>query len=71
MRSIIKKSQTRPAAAVPAAQPGGAARPARGCEERLRLLRADGLVHAIEVTCACGSVTVVELEYPAGTEPSR
>jgi hypothetical protein len=71
VKSIIKKSQTRPATAVPAAQPGGAARPARGCDQRVRLLRADGLVHAIEVTCACGAVTVVELEYPEGTEPAR
>lgn len=28
-----------------------------------RLLRADGVVRAIEVTCACGEVTVLELEY--------
>ena len=28
-----------------------------------RLLRADGVVRAIEVTCACGDVTVIELDY--------
>ena len=35
--------------------------PAQGA----RLLRTDGVVRAIEVTCSCGDVTVIELEYSA------
>jgi hypothetical protein len=41
------------------AKQGGRCAPAVGA----RLLRADGVVRAIEVTCACGEVTVLELEY--------
>jgi len=34
------------------------------CAKSVRLLREGGVVHALEVTCSCGEVTVVELVYP-------
>jgi hypothetical protein len=62
--SIIKRKAVRlderphvPGASAPF--PGGRCAPLPGA----RLLRADGVVRAIEVTCACGEVTVLELEY--------
>ena len=67
--SIIKHDRVRvgePCAARPqAAKPGApaTARPAK----RVELVRHDGEVRAIEVTCACGEVTLVEVEY----EPAR
>lgn len=33
-------------------------------EKAVRLLREDGRVRAIEFTCSCGEITVVELQYP-------
>lgn len=49
--------------------------PARAGEpphvKRARLLRVDGVVRALEVTCACGETTLVELEYPNATENPR
>jgi hypothetical protein len=30
----------------------------------VRLLEDRGHVHALELTCSCGDVTVIELEYP-------
>jgi hypothetical protein len=61
---IIKRNSVhfddRPAAAGPATPRAlGRAVPAQG----VRLLRAEGVVRAIEVTCACGEVTVIELSY--------
>ena len=70
MKSIIKKNQTRE----PSAGEVGARAPSTqrsGCEQTVRLLSEGGLVHAIEVTCRCGQVTVVELEYPEGPEAPR
>lgn len=54
----------------------GAAAPQRGprkavdeppptCAKAVRLLTRGDIVQALEVTCSCGEVTVVELEYPA------
>jgi len=33
-------------------------------EKAVRLLKEGGRVRAIEFTCSCGEVTVVELQYP-------
>lgn len=53
------------------AQDAGARAPSR-----VRLLEDDGEVYALEVTCACGETTVVQLTYgdssaavPPGPEP--
>jgi len=51
---------------VQAAPPGETKAPAQACgvnEPAVRLLREDGVVHAIEVLCACGRPTVVQLDY--------
>ncbi len=37
-----------------------------GIEKAVRLIEMDGQVHAIELTCTCGEVSVVRLEYPSG-----
>lgn len=51
----------------PGVRPG--ARAAQGASARL--LRADGVVRAIEVTCACGDVTVIELDYADPDAPQK
>ncbi len=61
MTSIIKSSSVREA--LPGSSPAPA-RPARGCEKDVELLRHDGVVHALQITCSCGETTVVELTYP-------
>ncbi len=65
--SIIKRESVRLDVARPA--PGAAPRAAcKSAPKRsARLLRADGVVRAIEVTCACGEVLVLELEF----DPAR
>jgi len=72
--SIIKHDRVRVGEPCPARQQGAkpgasaAARPAKKAE----LVRHDGEVRAIEVTCACGEVTLVEVEYePAGASEVR
>lgn len=71
--SIIKHDRVRFGEASPAraqaAKPGApsAARPAK----KVELVRHEGEVRAIEVTCACGEVTLVEVEYEAqGAAPA-
>jgi hypothetical protein len=44
--------------------------PARACSKEVRLLQLDGRVRGLEVTCSCGEVTVVELEFPGRTDPT-
>jgi hypothetical protein len=39
------------------------------CAKTVRLLKLDGEVHAIELTCTCGERTVIELAYVAGEKP--
>ena len=67
MRSIIKKDNVRElelGAARPAAKPR-AARHAK----KLELLELEGRVHAIELTCSCGEISLIDLEYPEDTAP--
>lgn len=66
MQSIIKKAAL---AAAPARQPSPARSP--DCAQGVRLLREGGVVHAIEITCSCGEVALVELDYPPAPESSR
>ena len=67
VRTIVKRDQVRLAA--PGATPAGdpeprPAMPARGrCARSVQLVRVGDDVPALEVRCACGEVTVVELEY--------
>ncbi len=37
----------------------------------VRLVRVDGRVQAIEVTCRCGDVSVLEIEYDEATNPTE
>ena len=46
------------------------------CDEpkSVKLLEHEGVVHAIELVCSCGEVTVLELEYddrPTATEETH
>ena len=53
-----------PGSALPAR--AGSATPPKGqarCQKSVQVLRENDVVHAIEVRCSCGELTVVELEY--------
>jgi len=76
MASIIKSTSVRRAepgeplsapARSPATRPGGGS---GRCRKEVELLREDGVVHAIQLRCSCGEVTVVELSYPEPPEAS-
>ncbi len=69
MKNVIKKQFVRVEDRVaktdhpeltPVAQ-GAAAKASPG----VRVVRVDGQVQALEVTCRCGDVSVIELEYEA------
>ncbi len=71
MQTIIKHDRVRVADAesdVPSALPSrsapvsGAKSQAR-CKKSVQLLREKDVVHAVEVRCSCGEVTVIEFEY--------
>ncbi|MCZ6597400.1 MAG: hypothetical protein O7B99_07175 [Planctomycetota bacterium] len=65
MRSVIKRDNVH----VSDEPAHGASRPISGpaeeCEpgKTVRLMRAEGYVRAIELTCSCGETTVLELDY--------
>jgi hypothetical protein len=68
--SIIKRER------VQLGRSGAAALPARtapgACSARAQAVVVAGVVHAIEVACACGEVMLVELDYPeTATEKQR
>jgi hypothetical protein len=69
MSTIIKKNRVRQVE--PGTQPSPEAplprRPQRG-RKKVELLRVQGRVRALELTCSCGEKTVVELDY-AGEAP--
>ena len=48
-------------------------RPARHSAARkgARLIHVDGRLQAIEVTCACGDVMVIEIEYESEAAPEE
>ena len=49
---------------------GAKAAPAAKEHERgVRLIRVDGRAHSIELTCDCGQVSVIELEYEPAAPP--
>lgn len=70
MQTIIKKTAVR----MDASPVRRAPRPGTGdavCAEKSVELAHEGeLVRAIQVTCSCGEVTVIELDYPE-PEPAR
>jgi hypothetical protein len=68
MSSVIKKSNVQLAGH---ATPAGARAPAANaatCMNRVRPLKVGDVVAALEVTCACGETTVIELDYPGASE---
>ena len=75
MQSIIKHDRVRVEAhdsEVPSALPARARDPEatkRGarCKKSVQLLRENNVVHAVEVHCSCGEITLVEFEYGPGT----
>lgn len=78
-RSIIKHHAVRLDAESTHDAPAGAgaakARAPRTGQKKVELVRADGKVRALEITCACGEKTVVELDYaddkPADEKPKE
>jgi len=58
-RNSVRFDENAPPTARPNPKGSGRCAPTPGT----RLVRADGVVRAIEVTCACGEVTVLELDY--------
>ncbi len=67
MPSIYKKHMFHDADGAEAECAGpapNAERPVRRSTRRVELLRVDGVVRAIEVSCACGESTLIEIEYP-------
>ena len=63
--TIIKKKDAR--LSEPASHDDLSAR----CETAgVKVHETGGRVQAIEVTCACGETTVIELEYPSGESTS-
>ncbi|MCE9593756.1 MAG: hypothetical protein K8S98_06150 [Planctomycetes bacterium] len=64
IRSIIKHHSVRldtAASTVSAALPKG--RAPRAGQNHVELLRVDGKLRALEITCSCGETMVVELDY--------
>lgn len=63
--SIIKHHQVRLEAQAPALPK----RPSsRAHEKSVELLRLQGRVHALQLTCSCGETTLVELDYAPETK---
>jgi len=66
--TIIKRHRVRDGAPAPAkvrSTPGAQSAAQPGASDKsVRLLEQDGRVYAIELTCSCGDVSVIELDYP-------
>lgn len=69
VQSIIKHDRVRKAedfveaaSALPA-RAGVRGDGAGRCKKSVQILRENDVVHALEVRCSCGEVTVVEIEY--------
>ena len=76
MRQVIKRDQVQVegarAAALPARPAKAPAAPASGPCTRVRALRVEGRVRAVEITCSCGEASLVELDYvPTPDAPAR
>ena len=61
MRKVIKKECVR----IDGSGAAQAGRSARSTDRvpGVRLIRLDGRVHSIELTCRCGDVSILEIEY--------
>jgi len=67
MQAIVKKQFVQVDAQEHTSAVRGSSAP-RSCKKSVRLLRINGSVQALEVTCSCGEITVVELDYQAAKE---
>lgn len=67
MNGIIKRQNVR--VEEQASTPSRRANGATHGQKSVRLLELEGRVHALELRCACGEVTVVELDYPDASQP--
>ena len=68
MRRVIKRERVceeLEAHASGASSAGGGLRPG------IRLVRVDGRVHSIELTCGCGRVSLLEIDYEDTKTPSE
>lgn len=66
VRAPDSPSETAPALPSRASVPG-ASRNGSRCKKSVQLLRENDVVHAIEVRCSCGEITVVEINYGSRT----
>ncbi len=65
---VIKRHRVRAGAAEsPPSKPSPSTHAPR-VQQGARLVHVDGRLHAIEVTCACGEVMVIEVEYESAPE---
>jgi hypothetical protein len=72
IRSIIKHHAVRvDVADAPAAPALPKNRAPRAGQKHVELLRLEGKVQALEITCSCGEKTVVELEYADDKTPEK
>ena len=63
MTSIIKSDHVRVLEQSPTGSAGSVATARQGHEKTVELLRIEGRVQAIELLCACGEKTLIELDY--------
>ena len=66
IRSVIKRDSVKVASEL--TRHADVAHAGSRAAKSLRLLRIEGVVRAVEITCACGEVTVVELDYEQAPE---
>lgn len=82
MKQVIKKEQVRVGESAEAAAETGANGSSTASVARsphahgprgpgVRLVRIDGRVQAIELTCRCGDVSVLEIDYEDTTHPTE
>ena len=67
---IIKRDHVRVDTSVRPAAPAAVEPMAPACQpaKRVELVRLEGVVRAIELTCSCGEVTVLELAFEAPSD---
>lgn len=71
--AIIKRTRVQLDAqpARPSAAAGASTAAASHSDKSVRLLEHEGRVRAIELTCSCGDVSVIELDYPDTSPPQE
>jgi hypothetical protein len=62
-RNIIKRHQVHAAGPEPRGEPGAAPASPRDCTPSARLVALDERTQALEFTCSCGEVSLLELQF--------